>query len=91
MNKMDYSIKDALISCKDAANTIMDNIENILTNNNYEYITNSSNSEIIIDKKCKKELTKLFNNELKISNYQIKILIDICETKKRTYIRKKYK
>lgn len=88
---MDYSIKDALISCKDTANTIMDNIEDTLTNNNYEYATNASNSEIIIDKKCKKELTTLFNNELKISNYKIKILIDICETKKRTYIRKKYK
>lgn len=69
---------------------IMDNVESILTENNINYLTNASNTEIVVKDSTKKEVISLINS-LPIANMLLCMILDISSTKGKVYIRKKMK
>lgn len=69
---------------------IMDNVELLLTENNINYLTNASNTEIVVKDSTKKEVISLINS-LPIANMLLCMILDISSTKGKVYIRKKMK
>lgn len=69
---------------------IMDNVEFLLTENNINYLTNASNTEIVVKDSTKKEVISLINS-LPIANMLLCMILDISSTKGKVYIRKKMK
>lgn len=87
---MSKKFSDYLTENMESISNIMDNIEEILSDNKIDYKTNTSKTEIVIKDSNKEEITKLILS-LPISSILLYMIIEFSEVKGKVYIRKKIK
>lgn len=87
---MSKKFSDYLTENMESISNIMDNIEEVLSDNKIDYKTNTSKTEIVIKDSNKEEITKLILS-LPISSILLYMIIEFSEAKGKVYIRKKIK
>lgn len=88
MSKKNFS--EYLTENYDMISNIIDNIEDLLSNKNINYKTNTSNTEIVVKGSNKEEIYDIIRS-LPISSVLLYMIVDVHQVKDKVYIRKKIK
>lgn len=83
---MATNMKEALLDCVDDASDIMEKVDNILSDNNVEFIHNNQ-SEIIVSDQDIDTIKSLINGIDGLSTESVSLLLQITECKSKVYIR----
>lgn len=88
MSKKNFS--EYLTENYDMLSNIIDNIEDLLSDKNINYKTNTSNTEIVVKGSNKEEIYDIIRS-LPISSVLLYMILDVHQVKDKVYIRKKIK
>lgn len=88
MSKKNFS--EYLTENYDMLSNIIDNIEDLLSDKNINYKTNTSNTEIVVKGSNKEEIYDIIRS-LPISSVLLYMIVDVHQVKDKVYIRKKIK
>lgn len=88
MSKKNFS--EYLTENYDMISNIIDNIEDLLSDKNINYKTNTSNTEIVVKGSNKEEIYDIIRS-LPISSVLLYMIVDVHQVKDKVYIRKKIK
>ena len=88
MSKKNFS--EYLTENYDMIYNILENIEDLLSDKNINYKTNTSNTEIVVKGSNKEEIYDIIRS-LPISSILLYMIVDVHQVKDKVYIRKKIK
>jgi hypothetical protein len=83
------TIKEALTNCNDISSNIMDKVCDALSSEGISY-KKTTNSEIVITNKTKKEVNECVVKNSGVSCQQLKLLLQISEGTDKVFIRQKF-
>jgi len=83
------TMKDALLDCEKIIDDIMDKVDNILSENNVDFI-HTNKSEIIVENKTKQDVINIISKMEGIEASQIKLLLQVTESGSNVFIRQKF-
>lgn len=91
---MNKKMKDIVNENRNIIDTVLPEVENLLKRKKVKYISNSKNTEIVIDNKEKITEDDIVNSlfkTLKIPRMVLDILLEVKKSKQHTYIRLRIK